>query len=105
MVLDSLAIDPPKTKYLDEQLSALLPDVPRRSILMIDCAKDGADGGEKLRKAASNLPWTDVLPQAGANVYSILQRDNLILSCSAVDLLVQRLRQTTLQQPHNSVHT
>ncbi|KAK9908815.1 hypothetical protein WJX75_003252 [Coccomyxa subellipsoidea] len=45
MILDSLTIDPPKTKYLDEQLTALLPDVPRRSILMIDCAKDGADGG------------------------------------------------------------
>ncbi|CAL8460883.1 g414 [Coccomyxa elongata] len=93
-VVDSLAVDPPKTKVLDEQLHALLPDVPRRSILIIDSSKDTSDGGDNLRKAASNLPWTDVLPQGGANVYSILQRDNLILSRSAVDLLVERLRQT-----------
>lgn len=47
---------------------------------------------EALRSAASNLPWIDVLPQAGANVYSILQRDNLVLSRCAVDMLVERLR-------------
>ena len=47
---------------------------------------------EKLRKAASNLPWTDVLPTAGANVYSILQRDNLFLSKDSVEGLVERLQ-------------
>ena len=31
-----------------------------------------------LRRAAANLPWVDVLPQEGANVYSILQRDILV---------------------------
>ena len=31
-----------------------------------------------LRRAAANLPWVDVLPQEGANVYSILQRDVLV---------------------------
>ena len=31
-----------------------------------------------LRRAAANLPWVDVLPQEGANVYSILQRDMLV---------------------------
>ena len=31
-----------------------------------------------LRRAAANMPWVDVLPQEGANVYSILQRDILV---------------------------
>ncbi len=31
-----------------------------------------------LRRAAANLPWVDVLPQEGANVYAILQRDVLV---------------------------
>lgn len=32
-------------KNLDERLSTLLKDCPRRSVLMIDSAKDGEDGG------------------------------------------------------------
>lgn len=41
---------------------------------------------------SSNLPWVDVIPAAGLNVYSILQRDYLILSKDAVDLVVENLR-------------
>jgi ribosomal protein L4 len=37
-----------------------------------------------------------VLPQEGANVYSILQRDQLVLSRTAVDMLVERLRRGRL---------
>jgi len=38
-----------------------------------------------LRRAAANLPWVDILPQEGANVYSILQRDILVrVSCVAM---------------------
>ena len=47
---------------------------------------------EGLRLAASNLPWVDVLPQEGANVYSILQRDQLVLSRAALEALVERLQ-------------
>ena len=47
---------------------------------------------EGLRLAASNLPWVDVLPQEGANVYSILQRDQLVLSRAALEALVARLQ-------------
>ena len=32
-------------KNLDERLSTMLKDCPRRSVLMIDSAKDGEDGG------------------------------------------------------------
>ncbi len=47
---------------------------------------------EELRRAASNLPYIDVLPVVGANVYGILLRDNLLLSRDAVEGLVNRLQ-------------
>jgi Ribosomal protein L4/L1 family len=43
-----------------------------------------------LRQASGNLPWVDVLPAVGANVYSILQRDYLLLSRDAVATLTER---------------
>ena len=80
---------------------------------MIDTEKTGLDGGyvlplvtrsvhpvlhacparrDSIRKAASNLPWVDVLPQLGLNVYSILQRDQLVLTKPALEAAVERLR-------------
>ncbi|CAK0743095.1 hypothetical protein CVIRNUC_001443 [Coccomyxa viridis] len=44
-VLDTLALEGFKTRDLDERLDVLYKDSPRRSILMIDSAKDGVDGG------------------------------------------------------------
>ncbi len=41
--------------------------------------------------AVRNLPNIDILPQAGANVYDILRRDNLILTKSAVEKIAERL--------------
>jgi Ribosomal protein L4/L1 family len=43
-----------------------------------------------LRLASGNLPWVDVLPAVGANVYSILQRDYLLMSQDAVATLSER---------------
>jgi ribosomal protein L4 len=43
-----------------------------------------------LRLASGNLPWVDVLPAVGANVYSILHRDYLLLSRDAVAALTER---------------
>ena len=47
---------------------------------------------EELRRGTANLPWVDVLPSVGLNVYSILQRDSLVMSRSAVEAVVARLR-------------
>lgn len=47
---------------------------------------------ETLRLGAANLPWIDVLPAVGLNVYSILQRDHLIITRDALDMVVERLR-------------
>ena len=45
-----------------------------------------------LRRSVRNLPWMEVLPARGLNVYSILQRDYLIMSRQAVDAVVAKLQ-------------
>ena len=45
-----------------------------------------------LVKAASNLPFVDVLPQQGINVYDILRRDVLVLSKDAAAHIEERLK-------------
>ena len=47
---------------------------------------------EALRRGTANLPWVDVLPSVGLNVYSILQRDHLVITRGALEALVGRLR-------------
>lgn len=48
----------------------------------------------RLRRAAANLPWVDIMPQDGLNVYSILQRDQLFLTTSALDKVIAKLNQS-----------
>ncbi|GAB4817746.1 hypothetical protein N2152v2_004792 [Parachlorella kessleri] len=91
LVLDSLRPETAKTKVMDAHVSALLAGAPRRSAVFVDSAVDGPDGGELLRRSIRNLPWMEVLPARGLNVYSILQRDYLIMSRQAVDAVVTRL--------------
>jgi len=79
-----------KTKDLDRALDVVLAGAPRRSVLIIASSKDGIDGGASVLKASSNLAWVDVLPVAGVNVYSILQRDYLMVSQAALPGLVDR---------------
>ena len=52
----------------------------------------GAELDEDFVKAASNLPFIDVLPQQGINVYDILRRDVLVLSKDAAAHLEERLK-------------
>lgn len=53
-------------------------------------------GGESVEdgfgRAASNLPFVDVLPQQGANVYDMVRRDVLVLSRDAAAYLEERLK-------------
>ncbi|KAI8477377.1 MAG: ribosomal protein L4 domain-containing protein [Monoraphidium minutum] len=93
LLLDSLRPDTPKTKLLAARLARLLAGRgPRRSALLIDSAKDGADGGGALRRAGRNLGGIEIVPACGANVYSILRRDVLLMTAAAADALVARLR-------------
>lgn len=99
LVVDSLRPEDHKTKTMDARVDELLKGAPRRSVLFVDSAKDGDDGGELLRSGSNNLAWVDVIPSDGLNVYSILQRDYLIATKNAVDLLVERLKRKI--KPHS----
>jgi len=92
LLLSSLKPDEPKTKLLSQKLARLLAGRARRSALLIDAAKDGADGGEALRRAGRNLEGIEIIPALGANVYSILRRDVLLITEAAAAAIAERLR-------------
>lgn len=84
VVLDTAAAATPKTR----ELAARLASLGWSSVLVIDGA--AVDGNFAL--ASRNIPYVDVLPQAGANVYDILRRDTLVLTREAVEALEARLK-------------
>jgi large subunit ribosomal protein L4 len=84
VVLDAAKADSPKTGELARKLGAL----GWSSALVIG----GAVLDESFRRAASNIPGVDVLPEQGANVYDILRRDTLVLTKDAVEALEARLK-------------
>jgi hypothetical protein len=92
LLLDSLQPSSPKTKHMALKLGHLLADQPRLNALLIDSAKAGDDGGVMLRRAARNLPGVEIVPAIGANVYSIVRKDMLLLTKPALDAIVERLR-------------
>src|SRR5688500_3991758 len=80
VVVDSLELKEAKTKAL---MGTFDKAGWNGKILVID--GDAVDAGFKL--AAGNLPWVNVLPAAGANVYDILKHDTLVLTKAAVEKL------------------
>ena len=88
LVVDTLEPADCKTSYVQERVDSLLGDAPRRSALFVD-AEDISDN---LFMGTRNLPWVDVIPVRGLNVYSILQRDYLIMSQDAVIAFEERMR-------------
>ncbi len=83
VVLDQAVAATPKTRDLAPRLKALGWD----SVLVIDGTVDG-----NFALASRNMPYVDVLPQVGANVYDILRRDTLVLTKDAVEALEARLK-------------
>ena len=84
VVLDAAALADPKTKALKEHLAKL----GISSMLLVD----GAEVSQNMALAARNLPFVDVLPIQGINVYDILRRDTLVLTKAAVDALEARFK-------------
>lgn len=84
IILDAAKTDTYKTKKLYEQLSKLCA----ASALIID----GANLDPNFAKAARNLPFIDLLPEQGANVYDILRHETLVLTKNAVEQLEARLK-------------
>ena len=53
---------------------------------------DGAEVNQNFALAARNIPYIDVLPVQGINVYDILRREKLVLTKAAVDALEARFK-------------
>jgi large subunit ribosomal protein L4 len=84
VVLDKATAESPKTKALAAQLTKL----NLANALFID----GAELNVNFALASRNIPFIDVLPSQGANVYDILRRDTLVLTKDAVEALEARLK-------------
>ncbi|MFG1225007.1 50S ribosomal protein L4 [Xanthobacter wiegelii] len=84
IVLDTANLADPKTKALKDRLEKL----GISSVLFVD----GAQVEQNIALAARNLPYVDVLPIQGINVYDILRRDTLVLTKAAVDALEARFK-------------
>ena len=83
-VLDSCEFKDGKTKELKTRFSKL----GFGSVLIVD----GADVQDSFARAARNLPFVDVLPVQGINVYDILRHDKLVLTRAAVAALEERFK-------------
>jgi large subunit ribosomal protein L4 len=83
VVLDTARTETTKTKDLALRLKAL----GWSKVLVIDSQVDN-----NFALASRNIPYVDVLPAVGANVYDILRRDTLVLTKDAVEALEARLK-------------
>ena len=98
----------PKTRALNETLARLTGDFGLaaggkfHSALIVDGefetmseedveSEDTIGPSELVRMSARNLPHVEVLPQIGANVYSILRRRALASRKSGLEQLIARL--------------
>jgi len=84
IVIEDMMLKEAKTKELKGKLSKL----GLEKALFID----GAEVNKNFLLAASNIPYVDVLPTQGANVYDILRAEKLVLTKAAVVSLMERLK-------------
>ena len=82
MVLDTAALDAPKTAGLRAQFAKL----GLKNALVIA----GPQVDPNFQLAARNIPQVDVLPNAGLNVYDVLRRDTLVLTRAAIEAIEAR---------------
>jgi large subunit ribosomal protein L4 len=82
IIVDDARLDVAKTK----DLKATFGKLGLSSALIIS----GAEVEVNFGLAARNLPYIDVLPVQGINVYDILRREKLVLTRAAVDALEAR---------------
>ncbi len=84
IVWSSADLDAPKTKALKERFEKL--DLANALII------DGATCNANFQMAARNIPYIDVLPVQGINVYDIVRRKKLVLTKAAIDALEARFK-------------
>jgi len=83
VVLDTATAADPKTAALRAQFEK----IGLKNALVIA----GAEVDKNFGLAARNIPFVDVLPNAGLNVYDVLRRDTLVLTREAVEAINVRL--------------
>jgi large subunit ribosomal protein L4 len=86
IVIDTIAVKEPKTAALKKQLAGLKLE----KVLIIG----GAEVDANFARAAANIPYVDVLPNAGLNVYDILRAGKLVLTQDAVNAIHERFKKT-----------
>ncbi|MDF3047863.1 MAG: ribosomal protein [Candidatus Midichloriaceae bacterium] len=81
IVLDSAKLDSYKTSGLSGKLKGLNAS----SALIVDVELD-----QNLVNSSANIPYVDVIPLGGLNVYDILRHQTLLISKEAVDAIEKR---------------
>jgi len=84
IVIDALTVKDGKTSALKQSLSNLKLE----KALFIA----GAEVDAGVARAARNIPYIDVLPNAGLNVYDILRARKLVLTQDAVNAIHERFK-------------
>ncbi|KAK9224150.1 hypothetical protein WN944_012599 [Citrus x changshan-huyou] len=84
LVFEDLEVPSHKTKFIVNYYNQM---ENTKKVLLCD----GGCIHEKLKLAAQNLHYVNVLPSVGLNVYSILQHDTLVMSRDAVNKIVDRM--------------
>lgn len=83
IIIDKLENKDGKTKSLKKDLASL----KLNSVLFVD----GEAVNDNVKRATSNVPHVDVLPEVGLNVLDILRHETLVLTKTAVERLEARL--------------
>jgi large subunit ribosomal protein L4 len=84
IVIDKCELKDAKTKELKSRFSKL----GFGSVLIVD----GAEVQQAFARAARNLPYVDVLPVQGINVYDILRHEKLVLTKAALAAIEERFK-------------
>jgi large subunit ribosomal protein L4 len=83
MVLEDAVAADPKTAALKARLTTA--GIVNALVIA------GPEVDKNFGLAARNIPFIDVLPNAGLNVYDVLRRDTLVLTRSAIEAINARL--------------
>ncbi len=83
VILDAAKAKSHKTK----EMAKVLGTLGLKSALFVDATPDA-----NFARATRNIPYMDVLPEVGINVYDILRHDTLVLTKEVVEKLEARLK-------------
>jgi len=92
LILDELKIEDPKTKEAAKILSKLKLD-NQRILLMLDKVSDN------LRRSFRNIKFLEITNAADANAYAVLKAGKIIISLSALKILVDRIKKGISKRP------